>query len=85
MGFVSCHAACSLIPHFSTFVPAEGELQYLNWSDVFAGGGGVLACLQPLPDAHADTPKRKYFHDVGRMWSTACTLLPTREHVARDG
>ncbi|KAJ3213217.1 hypothetical protein HDU67_003156 [Dinochytrium kinnereticum] len=29
----------------------EGSLQYLNWDNVFAAGGSVLSCLQPLPEA----------------------------------
>jgi hypothetical protein len=44
----------------------EGQLRYLNWNNVFAAGGGVLACAQPVPIEHAGSfsDKRKYFHDV---------------------
>lgn len=44
----------------------ENLLRDLNWDGVFAAGGSVLACLQPLP-AECDTnrKKRKHMHDVG--------------------
>lgn len=30
----------------------EGSLKYMNWEGVFAAGGSVMACLQPLPPKH---------------------------------
>ena len=44
---------------------------------MFAAGGGVLACLQPLP-----TPKRKYFHDVA--YSGAERARRRRLHASND-
>ena len=36
----------------------------LDWSNVFAAGGSVLACLQPVPASHnANNPSiRNYYH-----------------------
>ena len=31
----------------------EGQLRFLDWSNVFCSGGSVLACLQPIPEPHS--------------------------------
>lgn len=43
----------------------ENMLRFLDWSNVFAAGGSVMACLQPIPDPSDDCnrSRRKYFHD----------------------
>jgi hypothetical protein len=52
----------------STFLDVfcEGQLRYLNWNNVFAAGGGVLACAQPVPEQYSSSfiDKRNYFHDL---------------------
>lgn len=42
----------------------EGLLRNLNWDNVFAAGGSVLASLLPLPENRRNTKqgRRKYFH-----------------------
>ncbi|KAJ3033317.1 hypothetical protein HDV00_006507 [Rhizophlyctis rosea] len=42
----------------------EGSLQFLDWTNIFAAGGSVLACLAPVPPEH-DTPasRREYFRE----------------------
>ncbi|KAJ3047915.1 hypothetical protein HK097_011042 [Rhizophlyctis rosea] len=42
----------------------EGSLHFLDWSNIFAAGGSVLACLSPVPVEH-DTPAacRNYFRE----------------------
>lgn len=62
----------SVVPTLGEFkttfldVFCEGQLRYLDWNNVFAAGGGVLACAQPCPKEHDDslTAKRNYFHNV---------------------
>lgn len=62
----------SIVPTLDEFksnfldVFCEGSLRYLNWENIFAAGGGVLACTQPIPAEYAMNvaTKRKYFHDV---------------------
>ncbi|KAH9259482.1 hypothetical protein BASA81_002525 [Batrachochytrium salamandrivorans] len=62
----------SVVPTLGEFkttfldVFCEGQLRYLDWNNVFAAGGGVLACAQPCPKEHNDslTAKRNYFHNV---------------------
>ena len=41
-----------------------GSLHFLDWSNIFAAGGSVLACLSPVPAEH-DTPaaRRTYFRE----------------------
>eukprot|EP00930_Biecheleria_cincta_P036665 TRINITY_DN25130_c0_g2_i1.p1 TRINITY_DN25130_c0_g2~~TRINITY_DN25130_c0_g2_i1.p1 ORF type:complete len:1765 (-),score=415.36 TRINITY_DN25130_c0_g2_i1:94-5325(-) len=48
----------------------ESQLRFLDWSNVFAAGGSVAGCLQPLPDkvqssnwAEARKKRRPYYHD----------------------
>lgn len=63
---------CSLIKNIDEFrtnffdVFCEGQLRYINWNNVFAAGGGVLACATPVPSEYSSsvTLKRKYFHDI---------------------
>jgi len=45
----------------------EGLLKFMNWDNVFAAGGAVMACLQPFPPEHDDgnRKRRKYLHDIG--------------------
>ncbi|GMH44672.1 hypothetical protein BSKO_12624 [Bryopsis sp. KO-2023] len=45
----------------------EGALKYMNWDGVFAAGGSVLACLQPLPVTcdRNNRDRRAYMHDRG--------------------
>lgn len=42
----------------------ENSLSLLDWSNVVAAGGSVLACLAPVPDASKESKRslRKYFH-----------------------
>ena len=45
----------------------EGSLsQLLDWNNVVAAGGAVLACLSPLTDAHKETKRsiRKHYYSV---------------------
>lgn len=45
----------------------EGSLsQLIDWNNVVAAGGSVLACLTPLADAHKVSKRaiRKYYHSV---------------------
>ena len=44
----------------------EDQLRYLNWDNVLAAGGSVVAALQPIPGEHATSnkTKRKYYHDI---------------------
>lgn len=51
--------------NFSIF--SEDQLKYLNWENVIAAGGSVLAALSPIPGEHAlnNKTRRKYFHDIG--------------------
>ena len=45
---------------------SENLLSGLDWTGVFAAGGSVLACLQPLPsDCTTNRKRRRYMHDVG--------------------
>jgi len=50
--------------HWSIF--SEGSLSLLDWNNVVAAGGSVLACLLPVPDANKDSKRslRKYFHSA---------------------
>ena len=43
---------------------SEGSLSLLDWNNVIAAGGSVLACLLPVPDANKASKRtlRKYFH-----------------------
>lgn len=43
---------------------SEGSLSLLDWNNVVAAGGSVLACLLPVPDANKASKRtlRKYFH-----------------------
>ena len=43
---------------------SEGSLSLLDWNNVVAAGGSVLACLLPVPDASKTSKRtlRKYFH-----------------------
>jgi hypothetical protein len=43
---------------------SEGSLALLDWNNVVAAGGSVLACLLPVPDANKVSRRslRKYFH-----------------------
>jgi hypothetical protein len=43
---------------------SEGSLSLLDWNNVIAAGGSVLACLLPVPDASKSSKRtlRKYFH-----------------------
>jgi len=43
---------------------SEGSLSLLDWNNVVAAGGSVLACLLPVPDASKASKRtlRKYFH-----------------------
>ncbi|KAJ7167928.1 ankyrin repeat protein [Mycena filopes] len=46
---------------------SEGSLsQLLNWDNVLAAGGSVLACLAPLPETARKSKRtiRKYYHSV---------------------
>ena len=44
----------------------EGSLSLLDWNNVIAAGGSVLACLLPVPDANKASKRtlRKYFHST---------------------
>lgn len=57
---------------------AEGQLRKLNWDNVFAAGGSVMACLQPLPDKSNtnNRTRRQYMHDEGTLHS-----LSTLSHL----
>jgi hypothetical protein len=50
--------------HWSIF--SEGSLSLLDWNNVVAAGGSVLACLLPVPDANKASKRtlRKYFHST---------------------
>ena len=43
---------------------SESSLSLLDWNNVVAAGGSVLACLLPVPDANKASKRtlRKYFH-----------------------
>ena len=45
---------------------SEGSLSLLDWNNVVAAGGSVLACLLPVPDANKASKRtlRKYFHSI---------------------
>ncbi|KAF9647522.1 ankyrin [Thelephora ganbajun] len=45
---------------------SEGSLSLLDWNNVVAAGGSVLACLLPVPDANKVSKRtlRKYFHST---------------------
>ncbi|GMH44409.1 hypothetical protein BSKO_12361 [Bryopsis sp. KO-2023] len=45
----------------------EGSLKYMNWDGVFAAGGSVMACMQPLPAKHDvnNRARRRFMHDEG--------------------
>jgi hypothetical protein len=45
---------------------SEGSLSLLDWNNVVAAGGSVLACLLPVPDANKASKRtlRKYFHST---------------------
>jgi len=45
---------------------SEGSLSLLDWNNVVAAGGSVLACLLPVPDANKTSKRtlRKYFHST---------------------
>lgn len=45
---------------------SEGSLSLLDWNNVIAAGGSVLACLLPVPDANKASKRtlRKYFHST---------------------
>ena len=45
---------------------SEGSLSLLDWNNVIAAGGSVLACLLPVPDASKSSKRslRKYFHST---------------------
>lgn len=48
----------------------EGSLsQLLDWNNVIAAGGSVLACLLPLPQSAQASKRaiRKYFHETGEL------------------
>jgi hypothetical protein len=42
----------------------ESSLSMLNWDNVVAAGGSVLACLSPVPEVSKDSKRalRKHFH-----------------------
>ena len=44
----------------------EAQLRFLNWNNVFAAGGSVLAALMPVPKEHAESnqTRRNYYHKV---------------------
>ena len=44
---------------------SEGSLSLLDWNNVVAAGGSVLACLLPVPNANKTSKRtlRKYFHN----------------------
>ena len=68
---------CTVWPKFNDFstsweVFSEGQLRYLDWSNVFAAGGSVAGCLAPVPAEYRDEQwgqdmkkRRTFFHDVG--------------------
>ncbi|CAN0032297.1 unnamed protein product, partial [Sphacelaria rigidula] len=39
---------------------AEGQLRYLDWNNVVAAGGSVLAAMQPPPAG----PLRDFYHTL---------------------
>ncbi|CAG8440942.1 1066_t:CDS:10 [Ambispora gerdemannii] len=43
----------------------EGTLDGLDWSNVFAAGGSVLACLLPIPEKYSTFSRktREYYHE----------------------
>lgn len=45
---------------------SEGSLSLLDWNNVVAAGGSVLACLLPVPDAKKASKRalRKHFHST---------------------
>eukprot|EP01119_Soliformovum_irregulare_P017405 TRINITY_DN516_c0_g1_i3.p1 TRINITY_DN516_c0_g1~~TRINITY_DN516_c0_g1_i3.p1 ORF type:complete len:1681 (+),score=670.06 TRINITY_DN516_c0_g1_i3:13-5055(+) len=49
----------------------ERQLEELNWNNVFIAGGSVLACLQRLPEAFAQSnrTRRNYFHNIAYLSS----------------
>jgi ankyrin repeat protein len=71
----------------STFLDifAEGQLQFLNWNNVFCAGGSVLACLQPVSSEFRDVAPRKYFHDIAYAGSDVDLFLyGLTEQQAKD-
>ena len=44
----------------------EDQFKYMNWNNVLAAGGSVLAALTPVPGEHGldNKTKRKYYHDI---------------------
>lgn len=61
---------------------SEGSLSLLDWNNVVAAGGSVLACLLPVPDAYKTSKRtlRKYFHSTAYPTSDIdlflCGLTP---------
>jgi hypothetical protein len=60
-GFHPCQS-CSF--DWSRDVFTEGSLSQLDWNNVVAAGGAVLACLTPLPEAAKGSRRntRKHYH-----------------------
>eukprot|EP01091_Cochliopodium_minus_P014082 TRINITY_DN470_c0_g2_i1.p1 TRINITY_DN470_c0_g2~~TRINITY_DN470_c0_g2_i1.p1 ORF type:complete len:1824 (-),score=771.42 TRINITY_DN470_c0_g2_i1:113-5584(-) len=50
--------------NFNVF--SEDQLRFLNWDNVLAAGGSILASLTPVPGEHGtnNKTKRKYYHDI---------------------
>lgn len=67
----------SVVPNFQEFksnffdIFTENQLRYLNWINVFAAGGGILACLQPIPDEFKESVCQR-----GPFFMTFNILLP---------
>lgn len=70
----------------------EGSLsQLLDWNNVVAAGGSVLACLAPLSDAAKESKRsiRKYYHSVAYptsdvdlfLWGMNAEQVSVPEHV----
>ena len=47
----------------------SGQLDGLDWSNVFVAGGAVLAALSPIPDEYAVSKRkmREWYNGTGRF------------------